>query len=153
MDGHRSCVKAGLGTETRDHKGRLLKGAAALSPHAFRRTAARNLEFPSVPRSIGVEMIVHKTEAICRRYAIGDAKARRAPGDLLAQLREEQKRDPRRGCPPGWRGRLAATLSKVGGESEGGNPRRLVAWDGVEPPTRGSSAQSESEPKKDDDAK
>jgi len=31
--------------------------------------------------------------------------------------------------------------------------RKLVAWDGVEPPTRGFSAQAKDEPQKDDDAK
>ena len=56
----------------------------------------RNLELAGVPRSIAMEMVGHKTEAIYRRYAIGDAKARRAAAELLGQLHEDQKCDPRK---------------------------------------------------------
>jgi integrase len=41
-------------------------------PHDFRRTAVRNLERASVPRSTAMAMVGHKTEAIYRRYAIVD---------------------------------------------------------------------------------
>lgn len=41
--------------------------------HDFRRTAVRNLERASVPRSAAMAMVGHKTEAIYRRYAIVDA--------------------------------------------------------------------------------
>ena len=38
-----------------------------------RRTAVRNLERAGVPRSAAMGMVVHKTEAIYRRYAVVDA--------------------------------------------------------------------------------
>lgn len=39
-------------------------------PHDFRRTAVRNLDRSGVPRTVGMEMVGHKTEAIYRRYRI-----------------------------------------------------------------------------------
>ena len=45
-------------------------GLAGRIPHDFRRTAVRNLERAGVPRSVAMQMVGHKTEAIYRRYAI-----------------------------------------------------------------------------------
>ena len=52
-------------------------GVPGRIPHDFRRTAVRNLERSSVPRSVAMAMVGHKTEAIYRRYAIVDAGALR----------------------------------------------------------------------------
>jgi hypothetical protein len=41
-------------------------------PHDFRRTAIRNLERDSVPRSVAMAMVGQKTEEVYRRYAIVD---------------------------------------------------------------------------------
>ncbi len=51
----------------------LAAGCPGRIPHDFRRTAVRNLERASVPRSAAMAMVGHKTEAIYRRYAIVDA--------------------------------------------------------------------------------
>ncbi len=51
--------------------------------HDFRRTAVRNLERAGVPRSVAMQMVGHKTEAIYRRYAIvNDADLRDAAARL-----------------------------------------------------------------------
>jgi len=53
--------------------------------HDFRRTAVRNLERAGVSRSVAMQMVGHKTEAIYRRYAIvNDADLRTAAVKLAA---------------------------------------------------------------------
>jgi hypothetical protein len=79
-------VKAGLGTEIRDTKGRLIKKTGNRIPHDFRRTAVRNLERAGVSRSDAMNMVGHKTEAIYRRYAISDEKSLKEAGLKLASL-------------------------------------------------------------------
>jgi integrase len=53
--------------------------------HDFRRTAVGNLERAGVPRSVAMQMVGHKTEAIYRRYAIVNESDLRAAADRLAQ--------------------------------------------------------------------
>jgi site-specific recombinase XerD len=79
-------VKADLGTEIRDAKGRLIKKVVTRIPHDFRRTAVRNLERAGVSRSDAMAMVGHKTEAIYRRYAISDEKSLKEAGAKLAML-------------------------------------------------------------------
>ena len=45
-------------------------GLIGMIPHDFRRTAVRRLERAGVPRSVAMQLVGHKTEAIYRRYAI-----------------------------------------------------------------------------------
>jgi integrase len=57
-------------------------------PHDFRRTAVRNLERASVPRSTAMAMVGHRTEAIYRRYAIVDEVMLREGAAKLATYSE-----------------------------------------------------------------
>jgi len=64
-------------------------------PHDLRRTAVRNLERASVPRSTAMEMVGHQTESIYRRYAIADETMLREGGAKLAILhKSEQDQKP-----------------------------------------------------------
>jgi len=58
--------------------------------HDFRRTAVRNLERASVPRSDAMAMVGHLTESMYRRYAISDEASLRESAAKLdsLQLRE-----------------------------------------------------------------
>jgi integrase len=60
-------------------------GVPGRIPHDFRRTAVRNLERASVPRSTAMAMIGHRTEAIYRRYAIVDEIMLREAAEKLAR--------------------------------------------------------------------
>jgi integrase len=54
-------------------------GVPGMLRHDFRRTAVRNMERSSVPRSVATKITGHKTEAVYRRYAIvSDADLRDA---------------------------------------------------------------------------
>jgi integrase len=67
----KACAQAGI-------PGRLL--------HDFRRTAVRNLERASVPRSDAMAMVGHLTESIYRRYAISDEASLRESASKLDAL-------------------------------------------------------------------
>jgi integrase len=94
-----ACVKAGLGTDTRDDDGRVTSKKAHRIPHDFRRTAVRNLEMAGVPRSVAMAMVGHKTESIYRRYAIVDAGMMRLGAARLARLHDDQNNTPRKVLP------------------------------------------------------
>ena len=61
--------------------------------HDFRRTAVRNLERASVPRSTATQMVGHKTESIYRRYTIVDEKAHREAAAKIDAWQAEQKNE------------------------------------------------------------
>jgi integrase len=63
-------------------------GVPGRIPHDFRRTAVRNLERASVPRSVAMKMVGHKTEAVYRRYAIVDEGSLRDAAAKLDAVRE-----------------------------------------------------------------
>ena len=56
--------------------------------HDFRRTAVRNLERAGVSRSVAMQMVGNKTEAIYRRYAIVNDADLRAAAERLAAVSE-----------------------------------------------------------------
>lgn len=63
-------------------------GLVGMLPHDFRRTAVRNLERASVPRSVAMKLVGHKTEAMYRRYAIVSPRDLTEGVAKLATLRE-----------------------------------------------------------------
>jgi hypothetical protein len=107
----------------------------------------RNLARAGVDRKTAMEMIGHRTESIYRRYMITDEAMLRDGAARLAALLDVERRRPRRVLP------LASPRSRqVVDKSEGVLEKRpesrkpevpdserayVVAWDGIEPPTRG----------------
>jgi hypothetical protein len=62
-----ACLAVGL-AQLVSEKPRLIETARIM--HDLRGTAVRNLERAAVPRSVTMQLVGHKTEAIYRRYAI-----------------------------------------------------------------------------------
>ena len=60
-------------------------------PHDFRRTAVRNLERAGVARSVAMQMVGHKTEAIYRLYAIVNETDLQEAGVKLALMAEKDQ--------------------------------------------------------------
>jgi hypothetical protein len=109
-------------------------------PHDLRRTAVRNLARIGVDRKTAMEMVGHKTKSIYR-YTITDEAMLRDASARLAVLHEAEREKKsqstakvREGSAPQSETPHALTQSQVG--------TGLVAWDGVEPPTRGFSVAS-----------
>jgi len=79
------------GSRIKDFRGAWAKackdaGVPGRLVHDFRRTAVRNLERASVPRSAAMKLTGHKTEAVYRRYAITDSAMLQEAAVKLAVL-------------------------------------------------------------------
>jgi hypothetical protein len=66
--------------------------------HDLRRSAVRNLERGCIPRSVGMKITGHKTEAVYRRYAIVSETDLTQAVDRLERLRLESQNE---GAPVG----------------------------------------------------
>jgi len=107
-------------------------------PHDFRRTAVRNLARIGVDRKTAMEMVGHKAESIYRRYTITDEAMLRDASARLAALHEAEREENSQSTAK-VRGVSASEADRSPRVSSSGGTTRLVAWDGVEPPTRGFS--------------
>jgi hypothetical protein len=136
-----ACQRAGLARMVPGPAETAAKVVPLRIPHDLRRTAVRNLERAGVPRSTAMAMVGHKTESIYRRYAICDEGMLREGAARLAALHESQRGQVRNVVTLP----LAAAASDVSGPVSGPVLERelakLVAWDGIEPPTRGFSVR------------
>ena len=100
----------------------------------------RNLARIGVDRKTAMEMVGHKTESIYRRYTITDEAMLRDASARLAALHEAER---------AGNSQSTAKVRRVSGSEADRSPRvssscgslGLVAWDGVEPPTRGFSVR------------
>jgi integrase len=90
-------------------------GVAGRIPHDCRRTAARNLIRAGVAQAVAMKLTGHKTASVFMRYAIADDAVLREAGEKLSGL-------------------VTTSTPPV-------DPGKLVAWDGIEPPTRGFSVR------------
>jgi hypothetical protein len=128
-------------------------GLSGRIPHDFRRTAVRNLERAGVPRSTAMKMVGHKTESIYRRYAIVDAAMLKEGAAKLQSLHEAQApqtpviqlttatNTKRVGPSTGRvsRAQRARRVRAARAKSLPAGEKRMVGWDGIEPPTPGFS--------------
>jgi hypothetical protein len=118
-----------------------------------RRTAVRNLERAGVPRSTAMRMVGHKTESIYRRYAIVDEAMLKEGAAKLQTLHDAQApivpviqltdvpRTKRLGPSTGRvsRAHRAQQTQAARAKSLPAGAKRMVGWDGIEPPTPGFS--------------
>ena len=106
----------------------------------------RNLERAGVPRSATMKMVGHKTEAICRRYAIADESMLREGAAKLEALLQAH-RGALRVVVPLRTGKVTAKSPGFDMPFEGVSvaevtekiAREMVGRDGIEPPTPGFS--------------
>lgn len=66
-------------------------GLSGFIPHDFRRSAVRNFERAGVPRSVGMRLCGHKTEAVYSRYAITSPVDMARGAEQLALLFREDR--------------------------------------------------------------
>jgi integrase len=109
-------------------------------PHDFRRTAVRNLARIGVDRKTAMEMVGHKTESIYRRYTITDEAMLRDASARLAALHEAEREENSQSSAK-VRGGSIPEPPEAPRVSSSAGTTGLVAWDGVEPPTRGFSVR------------
>jgi integrase len=128
-------------------------GLSGRIPHDFRRTAVRNLERAGVPRSTAMKMVGHKTESIYRRYAIVDEAMLKEGAAKLQTLHETQAPVPpiiplTRATSTKRVSSSTVRVSRAQRERRGrvahaksltADEKRMVGWDGIEPPTPGFS--------------
>jgi len=88
-----------------------------------------------------MEMVGHKTESIYRRYTITDEAMLRDASARLAALHEAEREENSQSSAK-VRGGSIPEPRKAPRVSSSDGTTGLVAWDGVEPPTRGFSAGS-----------
>lgn len=124
-------------------------GVPGRLPHDFPRAAVRNLERAAVRRSVAMELIGHRTEAMYRRSAIADESMLREAAKLTALHDAEREALPKvyfegprlsfdKVLP---KSAVAGDVSlKLGAPQVIGLSRNgMVGRDGIEPPTPGFS--------------
>ncbi len=149
-----ACVAAGLGYERREpdvvnadgqvvRRGRLLEKVAYRIPHDYRRSAARNLSRAGVPERVIMQLCGWRTRSVFDRYRIvseselGEGLAKLAGSPPAAQPRKVRRmRAPKQNTD---KTRTVEPASVPAGQAK--SLRDMVAWDGIEPPTRGFSVR------------
>ncbi|HEU4995881.1 MAG TPA: tyrosine-type recombinase/integrase [Gemmatimonadaceae bacterium] len=96
-----ACDRAAHGGKGPKEKARVLVRPTIVGriAHDFRRTAARNLEWAGVPRSVAMQLTGHRTESIYRRYAIvASADLRTGVSKLAAHMDPEGSKQAPKGA-------------------------------------------------------